>query len=170
MTFSRPTWADTWMAVARRIGERSLCDRDQVGAVIVSAENRIIDTGYNGPPRNHPGGKPIAPSWTSRTCTEWCPRGLVGPVQSDYSDCPALHAEANALMFSDRRLREGGTIYVSSGTCSGCAKLVANSGLKRAVYAPGPAHRDSERWYEFLRECGLEVVIYGTAERQAAHR
>lgn len=82
----------------------------------------------------------------------------------DYSDCPSLHAEANALMFSDRRLREGGTIYVSSGTCGGCAKLVANSGLARAVYADQTAtlnqhHRDSFRWYDFLRDCGLEVTL-----------
>jgi deoxycytidylate deaminase len=85
-------------------------------------------------------------------------------ISPAYDDCPALHAEANALMFSDRAQREGGTIYVSSGTCGGCAKLVANSGLKRAVYATtslphGHSHRNSDQWYDFLRDCGLEVTI-----------
>ncbi len=178
----RPKWDELWMDVARTVALRSLCDRDQVGAVIVSATNRIIDTGYNGPPAGfHVPGPP------HEMCTAWCPRAQAGTANDemiqealkeaqivpsmklplhtlslDYVDCPALHAEANALMFSDRLLREGGTIYVSSGTCSGCAKLVANSGLVRAVYAPsqredGAAHRDSEQWYKFLRDCGIVV-------------
>lgn len=164
MTLSRPTWDETWLAVAQQIARRSLCSRDQVGAVVVSAQNRIIDTGYNGPPAG----------WMSisgNRCVVWCPRASKEPgfdgevLEPDYSDCPTLHAEANALMFSDRRLREGGTIYVSSGTCGGCAKLVANSGLARAVYlkhsarSEGAAHRESDRWYDFLRDCGLEVTL-----------
>lgn len=171
---TRPTWDETWMAVALTIGQRSTCVRDKVGAVVVTAGNRIVDTGYNGPPA---GWQPIH----SDACTVWCPRAAAahwiaqshgedlpaivtqdafhGPLD-DYSDCPSLHAEANALMFSDRRLREGGTIYVSSGTCSGCAKLVANSGLARAVYmSTNSERRDSERWYQFLRDCGLDVYI-----------
>jgi deoxycytidylate deaminase len=61
-------------------------------------------------------------------------------------------------MFSDRDKRIGGTIYVTSGTCGGCAKLVANSGLVRAVYLTGGhAHRDSSRWYDFLVQCGVEA-------------
>ncbi len=166
------------MAVAQTMALRSLCSRDWVGAVVVSAQNRIIDTGYNGPPA---GWQTIH----TDACSSWCPRGALshwrqhadendelptivterdrcGPL-TDYSDCPSLHAEANALMFSDRRLREGGTIYVTSGTCSGCAKLVANSGLARAVYdvttRRTTLHRDSERWYDFLRESGLEVML-----------
>ena len=159
---SRPTWDDTWMNVARVIAARSTCSRDQVGAVVVSASNRIIDTGYNGPPA---GWQPIH----SDGCTAWCPRAAQAQLShahglvQDYSDCYSLHAEANALMFSDRRLREGGTIYVTSGTCSGCAKLVANSGLARAVYATADrdiSHRDSARWYDFLQDCGLEVLHY----------
>jgi dCMP deaminase len=167
---ARPTWDETWMAVAKQIAQRSLCSRDQVGAVVVSAANRIIDTGYNGPPAGHHatvGGVFDGKNWVTRTCQHWCNRAKYAAelgVSDDYHDCPSLHAEANALMFSDRRLREGGTIYVTSGTCSGCAKLVANSGLARAVYAPtsrpdGASHRDSDRWYDFLKDCGLEVVL-----------
>ena len=183
---SRPTWDETWMGVARTIAQRSPCSRDKVGAVIVDTFNRIVDTGYNGPPA---GWRPIH----TDDCSVWCERaktqeplcgsreihpphvnpllygechGYPGLIYAkrlmlDYSDCPSLHAEANALMFSDRRLRVGGTIYVTSGTCSGCAKLVANSGLTRAVYGGNlRPHRESERWYDFLRDCGLEVVTY----------
>lgn len=163
------------MQVARDIAQRSLCARDRVGAVIVSATNRIIDTGYNGPPARWTRYVGDGAS-TNLDCSFWCPRAgangydidrtlrVATGLQSDYDDCFSLHAEANALMFSERRLREGGTIYVTSGTCGGCAKLVANSGLARAIYGGDlRPHRDSDRWYGFLRDCGLEVMTYAAA-------
>lgn len=170
------------MTVARTIALRSLCSRDRVGAVIVTAENRIVDTGYNGPPRGmHRDELTDCRSWCPRAqsqlpdcgnseihpphkhCVGWPAMAYAQRLRPGYEDAVELHAEANALMFSDRRAREGGTIYVTSGTCSACAKLVANSGLARAVYgrrSDGASHRDSERWYDFMRGCGLEVVTY----------
>src|SRR5690606_28313047 len=100
--------------------------------------NRIVATGYNGPPAGY--HVPIAQTeegpWEPLPCDHWCPRGLAGPTPAtarSYTDCPSLHAEANALSVCDRSLREGGTIYVTSPICYGCAKLIANSGLKRVV-------------------------------------
>jgi dCMP deaminase len=182
----RKTWDATWMTVAQVIAQRSLCVRDQVGAVIVSTQNRIVASGYNGPPAGFP--------HNDKPCTEWCSRStqrcvcrhtrdrhngahesptacnLCGcwgydPVGSNldpvYADCPALHAEANALSVCERTVREGGTIYVSSGTCFGCAKLIANSGLAMLV-VPKPngehVHRDLNRSYDFLEQCGVDVV------------
>lgn len=153
------------MAVARTIAQRSLCDRDKVGAVIVDKNNRIVPmgTGYNGPPAGfqHDGVG----------CGGWCTRAqstatllLKGAptLSPDYSDCPSLHAEANALLCSDRSAREGGTIYVTSGVCYGCAKLIANSGLATVVIDASPPnahkHRDVDRSYLFLESCGITVV------------
>ena len=139
------------------IAQRSLCVRDQVGAIIVSPTQRIVAEGYNGPPAGfqHEG----------LTCDRWCNRsawkGATGILQTDYSDCPALHAEANALMVCDRKDREGGTIYTTSHVCMPCAKLIANSGLA-AVYVHATQqhdHRNPLASYEFLRACGLEVFI-----------
>lgn len=166
MTASRATWDETWMTVARAVAQRSLCSRDRVGAVIVDRDNRIVDTGYNGPPRGMPRNE-------QTDCRSWCSRAAhlndtyeqmhgEGYVpNANYDDCPSLHAEANALMFSDRRLREGGTIYVTSVVCFGCAKLVANSGLETVVIDGAlPAHhRNGERSNEFMERCGLTVVI-----------
>lgn len=147
------------MEVARTIARRSLCSRDRVGAVIVSRDNRIVDTGYNGPPRG------FADVTTS--CVHWCVRGRnslaltqLGAGMSTYDDCPSLHAEQNALMFSDRRHRERGTIYVSSGVCGTCAKLIANSGLETVVYENPASHRNSDRWVAFMEQCGLTVVDF----------
>lgn len=142
------------MEVARTIARRSLCSRDQVGAVIVSRDNRIVDTGYNGPPSGY-----VIPAVGCGA--GWCRRGArVSELSISYDDCVSLHAEQNALMFSDRRLREGGTIYVSSGVCGVCAKLIANSGLETVVYAKPAPHRFTSQWVDFMERCGLTVVEY----------
>ena len=169
----RPTWDDTWMQVARVVALRSLCERDKVGAVVVSKSNRLLETGYNGPPSGFVTDGVGCSSWCSRAMCSTGPyfdgsnpdlprRPVLAP---DYSDCPSLHAEANALMRGDRSAREGGTIYVTSGVCFGCAKLIANSGLEqvvvdaRTLIPPNThKHRHADKSYEFLESCGITVI------------
>lgn len=158
MTFSideRPTLADVRIAMARTIAARSLCARDKVGAIITDTTGRIVGEGYNGPPAGFVhGGQP---------CNIWCKRSTSGPTPApDYSDCPSLHAEANALLMSDRSKRLGGTIYITSHVCFGCAKLIANSGVS-SVYVETDredTHRDPRASYMFLQDCGIVVTVY----------
>lgn len=163
----RLTWAEVWGKIAHDMSSRSLCVRAHVGAVIVDSRNRIIDTGYNGPPEFF--------QHDDKPCTEWCPRSageetrlgrtnLGRVLDPEYNDCPALHAEANALMTCDRTVREGGTIYVTSHVCYGCAKLIANSGLRAVVVVLADderdrAYRDPDRSYTLLEQCGVEVIV-----------
>jgi deoxycytidylate deaminase len=195
------------MTLAHGIAQRSLCTRDKVGAVIVSADNTPLMASYNGSPSGFP--------HNDQPCTEWCPRargddevwthdGTSGPghethyiqgvtywrylsdhpdnqwqplsddatyealgyvkktrLSPTYDDCPALHAEANGLSRSNHIHRSGGTIYVTSDVCHTCAKLVANSGLVRVVVdrRTPREYRNSDQSYEFLKTCGLEVVL-----------
>lgn len=205
----RPNWDDTWLEVANVVAKRSLCVRDQVGAVIVSATNRIISTGYNGPPSGFEHDEHPCSQWCTRAVTNaqygwkvessnprfaelevttesgktWVKWGShvreltprlaeqlgIQPVYTelaaDYSDCPSLHAEANALSVCDRLVREGGTIYVTSHVCFNCAKLIANSGLTTlhvsAVALPESRvqHRDPRKSYDFLERCGVTVYV-----------
>jgi len=159
----RPNWHVTRLAMARELARRSLCVRDRVGALIVDAEGKIIGEGYNGPPRGF--------QHSDLSCDRWCERasGAVkgfSDLSPGYVDCPALHAEANALMMSDRSLRSGGWIYVTSHICFTCAKLIANSGLLyvRVDAVKAHAHRRAEGSYDFLRDCGLEVFVTEAAE------
>lgn len=152
---TRPPWDLVWMTVAQVMAERSLCDRDQVGAVIASETNRVVATAYNNPPAgfDHQG----------KNCTAWCSRSRHGAGDNSYFDCPSLHAEANALSVCDRSQREGGTMYVTTLPCMDCAKLIANSGLKRVVYEDTPTGRDREQRTDqspigFLRDCGITAV------------
>lgn len=80
---------------------------------------------------------------------------------SEYSNCVSVHAEANALIFADRRTYTGGTIYITNPCCFDCAKLVANSGVSRVVWIESDAdrHADTSTPASFLRDCGLEVAI-----------
>ena len=152
----RPSWDATWMATAIVVAERSRCVRDKVGCVIVDAHNRIVATGYNGPAARFP-GKPDS------DCSSWCPRGQSGPTEQtvhSYTDCPSLHAEANALIVCDRTMREGGTMYVTSECCFGCSKLIANSGLSVVVWVTHPGqfeYRDVSSSKRLLRSCGIRV-------------
>lgn len=163
---ARPTWDETWMEMATALSRRSKCVNRQVGAVIVTRENRPMAVGYNGPPANFDTSPQITHFASEETktvtgCDGFCPRGGSNNRGASYSNCVSVHAEANALLFADRRDYEGGTIYVTNPCCWDCAKLVSNSGVARVVVKMSPVddHYDHEPALEFIRSCGIKVEI-----------
>lgn len=152
-TDTRPSWDEVWLEVAETIAKRSRCSRAQMGSVIVSRDQHIISTGYNGP----------AASWPeSGECINWCERAQgKSPLDNLYDGCPAIHAEANALMYVDRSQSLGGTIYIVSAPCMQCAKLISNSGLARVVcrLRSSDMHRQPYAVLEYLRRCKIEVTV-----------
>jgi deoxycytidylate deaminase len=76
-----------------------------------------------------------------------------------YDACPAIHAEANALLYVDRSQVEGGTLYVTSAVCMQCAKLVSNSGVARVVMVVrgSDTHRNPHEVVAYLEKCGMRV-------------
>lgn len=172
MAEPRPNWDETWMAVATAMSKRSKCVNRQVGAVIVTKENRPMAVGYNGAPANWTGanedttvtihfGSMYKEEITTKntSCAEFCPRGGSSERGTSYSNCVSVHAEANALLFADRRDYEGGTIYVTNPCCWDCAKLVSNSGVARVVVQVSEVdgHYDNDTSLEFIRNCGITV-------------
>lgn len=155
------------MDVARTVAKRSICVRAQVGAVIVDVHNRVVATGYNGPPAGYApwavycdGGDDFH---GPNAGTAVCVRGLRGPTAEtaiSYADCVSVHAEANALMHSDRSRREGGTLYLTSVCCWTCAKMVANSGLVRIVLTEEVVdvqHRHPDQTLQLFDDCKIVV-------------
>ena len=130
--------------------------RRQIGCVIVDANNRVVATGYNGPAAGYPG-----------SCETACSRARHedAKLSWDYANCISIHAEANALMFCDRRDREGGTIYVEEMPCWDCAKLIANSGLKRVVVytLENQEHRPVSASSDYMERSGVRVEVYAAA-------
>lgn len=185
----RPHWDQVWLHVAEAVSARSLCTRSKVGAVLVTPAHRVVAVGYNNPPAGFSHRDEPCTAWCQRAAkgayrdelVKLSVDGLHHPERAviqtpltpsqlrsatldpGYADCPSLHAEANALSVCDRVQREGGTLYVTSHVCHACAKLIANSGLSRVVVstsaAETAAHRDPERSYDLLRDCGLVVDI-----------
>jgi deoxycytidylate deaminase len=128
--------------------------------------------GYNGPPANWNGaqeettvrvhfGTDYTEEVTTKksSCSEFCPRGGSDDRGTNYSNCISVHAEANALLFADRRDYEGGTIYVTNPCCWDCAKLVGNSGVARVVVQVSEVdeHYDNDSSLNFIRSCGIKV-------------
>lgn len=149
---TRPSWQGTWMPVAEILGQRSRCARAQVGAVIVTRDNRVASVGYNGPAKG---------LMLRGDCRNWCPRAMgKTDLSADYGACSTIHAEANALLRADYTQIQGGTIYVSHSSCINCAKLVANSGLKKLVHkvTDADAHRNPDEVETYLRQTGVEAV------------
>jgi dCMP deaminase len=143
----RVSWDEYYLQLAQATSTRATCSRRHHGAVMVQGR-RIVSTGYNGGPSGFP------------HCDEGaCPRARSdAPQGHDYERCIAIHAEANALLFSSPEERDGASLYCTGAPCFGCAKLIANSGVGEVVAAGGRY----EGWTEvrdFLRDCGVRVRL-----------
>lgn len=158
----RPNWDDVWLSHAITIGQRSRCDA-KVGAAIVSPEQRIISSGYAGPPRFfHHTDLHLT---RDAHCSEYCPRARLAPEERDptYRDCPSSHAEANAIIQADRTRSESGIFYVSAVPCFSCAKMISNCGVSRCVFVEDEEARATGRdplfISHFFRDCGIVPQI-----------
>ncbi len=140
-------WDRYFLNLARETATRSNCIRRQHGSVIVK-NRRIRSTGYNGPPSGH----------------AHCDEGACPRAQSDatsgwaYDHCVAIHAEANAILYSSPEQREGASIYITGVPCFTCAKLIANSGITEVV-TTGEPYEGWDHVRNFLLTCNVRVRL-----------
>ena len=109
----RPSWDDYFLDIAKVVSTRATCPRASVGAVIVSKDNRILATGYNGSPSG------------SKHCTD------IGCDVVDNHCQRALHAEVNAIAYAARAGSsiEGGMVYLyGRNPCRECYKVMLAAG------------------------------------------
>lgn len=113
---------DYFMMIAITVSKRGNCFRRQVGCVIVNDHNEILSTGYNGVPKG-------VPHCTRETC-----KRADKPSGSMFTDiCPAVHAEANALL-QCRNIWEIKRIYVTEKPCLICTSMLLNTGCTEIIY------------------------------------
>lgn len=123
------TWDEYFMGVAVLSSMRSKDPNTQVGACIVSDDNKIIGVGYNGFPRG-----------CSDDTLPWAREGEWGETKYPY----VCHAELNAILnCNNSSLLRGSTLYVALFPCNECAKAVIQSGIKRIVYL-SDKYKDSD--------------------------
>ena len=130
------SWDEYFMGIAMLAAKRSKDPNTQVGACIVSPDNIIISTGYNGMPKG---------------CSDdeypWDREGSA--TKYPY----VVHAELNAVLNANGRDLRGSRLYVALFPCNECAKAIIQSGIREVVYwhdkyADTPAVQASKRMFE----------------------
>lgn len=114
-------WDEYFMAIAKLSSMRSKDPSTQVGATIVSDDNRILSIGYNG-----------APNGFSDENFPWDREGENLNTKYPY----VCHAEMNAILNfrGTKKDLENAKIYVDLFPCNECAKIIIQSGIKEVVY------------------------------------
>ena len=138
------SWDEYFMGVAMMSGMRSKDPNSQVGACIVSEDNKILSMGYNGFPKG---------------CSDdefpWAREGDDLHTKYFY----VTHSELNAILNYRGGSLEGAKLYVSLFPCNECAKAIIQSGIREVVYlsdkyAGTPTYLASRR---MLRSAGVAV-------------
>ena len=111
------TWHEYFMGIAMLAAKRSKDPNTQVGACIVSPDNIIISTGYNG-----------MPTGCSDDVFPWAREG----EETKYPY--VVHAELNAILNANGRDLRGSRLYVALFPCNECAKAIIQSGVKEVLY------------------------------------
>jgi dCMP deaminase len=123
MVVNSINWQQYFMAQAILASKRSKDPSTQVGAVIVTPDNRIIGAGWNGMPKTKPG-------WDNDWSFPWR-KDSKDPLENKY--VYVVHAEPNAIIHASENVC-GCTMYLTWFPCSDCAKTIAQSGIKKLVY------------------------------------
>ena len=113
------TWDEYFMGVAKLSGMRSKDPSTQVGACIVSQDNKILSMGYNG-----------FPIGCSDDEFPWDKKGEEEDTKYPY----VTHSELNAILNYRGGSLAGAKLYVSLFPCNECAKAIIQSGVKEVLY------------------------------------
>ena len=150
------SWDEYFMGVAKMSALRSKDPNTQVGACIVSNDNKILSMGYNGLPRG---------------CSDdefpWAREGA--PLDNKYMY--TAHSELNAILNYRGGSLDNAKMYVTLFPCNECAKAIIQAGIKTLVYdcdkyASTPSVLASKRmldsagvrYYQYKRT-GREILL-----------
>ena len=132
------SWDEYFMGVAQLSGMRSKDPSTQVGACIVSKDNKILSLGYNG-----------FPCGCSDDDFPWEREGEELNTKYPF----VTHSELNAILNYRGGSLEGTKLYVSLFPCTECAKAIIQAGIKTVVYDSDkyqgtPANLASKRMFD----------------------
>lgn len=112
-------WDEYFMGVAYLSGMRSKDPNTQVGACIVSEDNKILSMGYNG-----------FPCGCSDEAFPWDREGETLDTKYPF----VTHSELNAILNYRGGSLDGTKLYVSLFPCNECAKAIIQAGIRTVVY------------------------------------
>lgn len=142
------SWDEYFLHIAQAVSTKSKDPKCPVGAVIVSQDNIVLSTGFNG-----------------------LARGVHDDAQILHNTDEKLkiicHAENNAIMNAARvggHPLQGTTIYVTKFPCLACCNAIIQAGITRIYthdhefWKDDPFDADHSRKPRVLHEAGVEVV------------
>ena len=141
------SWDEYFMGIAMLSAQRSKDPSTQVGACIVSNDNKILSVGYNG-----------APNGYDDNTMPWDREGDFLNTKYAY----VCHAELNAILNNKGSNLEGAKIYVDLFPCNECAKAIIQSGIKEIIYRSDKyngtdANIASKKMLDY---CGVKYIQY----------
>ncbi len=113
------SWDQYFMGVALLSAMRSKDPGTQVGACIVSPQNRVVSVGYNG-----------LPFGCSDDEFPWSREGEFLDTKYPY----VCHAELNAILNSAGQSMQDCSVYVPLFPCNECSKAIIQVGIKEVIY------------------------------------
>ena len=134
MENQRPKKEIYYLEIAKSVSLRSPCIRRKYGAIIVK-DDVIVSAGYNGTARG------------VVNCFEvGCLKDVLNlPHNKSYEECPAVHAEENAIINAARSGNSvlGGTLFIAGFDkegnlaeaipCDRCKRAIINAGIEKVV-------------------------------------
>lgn len=147
------SWDEYFMGVALLSAGRSKDNNTQVGACIVSDENKVLSVGYNG-----------MPTGCSDDDMPWEREGETLDTKYPY----VCHAELNAILNRITGSLKNARIYVSLFPCNECAKAIIQSGIKEVIYMEDKyAESDSVRASKMMFSmAGVKIRQYEATGRE----
>ena len=147
------SWDEYFMGIALLSSYRSKDPNTQVGACIVSEDNKILSMGYNG-----------FPIGCSDDDFPWAREGSM--LETKYAF--VTHSELNAILNYRGGSLAGSKLYVSLFPCNECAKAIIQAGIKEIVYetdkyAGTPSNIASKR---MLDAAGIKYTQYEPTGRR----
>ena len=147
------SWDEYFMGVAHLSGMRSKDPSTQVGACIVSEDNKILSMGYNG-----------FPCGCSDDEFPWAREGDELETKYPY----VTHGELNAILNYRGGSLENTKLYVSLFPCNECAKAIIQAGIKTVVYDSDKyegsiSNRASKRLFD---AAGVKYIPYSRSGKQ----
>ena len=147
------SWDEYFMGIAMLTAMRSKDPNSQVGACIVTPENKILSLGYNG-----------MPIGCSDDDMPWEREGEALDTKYMY----VCHAELNAILNNAHGNLRGSRVYVTLFPCNECAKAIIQSGIQEIIYAEDKYH-DSDiniASRRLLTMAGVKFRLYHPSGRK----
>lgn len=158
---ARPSWDEYFLGLLEPLSRRGSCDRGRNAAIIVSANNTILATGYAGAPPGQPHCDEVGHMM----------RTVIDENGNQSQHCVrTIHAEENAILqcAKDGVKIEGATIYIKMSPCYNCAMRILRVGIKRVVAQK--IYHAGQMATDMLKNAGVKIDIIENDVMQYANQ